>query len=189
MSLILSENLIDHDSNSFSEHLWMLLQLSQYILVETLHLSVNVMNTWFNNLWKVIDTVLCLTPCVLEIGGSCPTASCLALERLNTFKIILGSPHCLSILLIKTILVLLTHTSKSHYTSAIVKNIFLPILSWKLILVISHGLDIIVCFYCSARFDIWVPFARVCSCGVCCILFQKSQKSSLILIHLYIFIR
>ena len=174
MSLVLSENLIDHDSHSFSEHLWMLLQLSQDILVETLHLPVDVMNTWFNNFWKVIDAVLGLTPCVLEIGRSCPAASCLTLERLKTFEVILGPPHCLSILLTKTILIGLTHTSKGHYTSAIVKCIFLPILSGKLILVISHGLEIIVCFYCSTRFDIWVPFARVCSCWVCCVLFQKS---------------
>ena len=144
MSLIFPKNLINHESNSFPEHFRVFLELPQNILIETIHFSVYIMNTPFNHLRKVIQAVLSLSSGILKISRSRSHTSSLTLKRFHTLQIILSFAKHLSLILIALKIVLLSFISKSHHTSFVIEVGVVPLLSLKLVLMISSRLMVVI---------------------------------------------
>ena len=186
MSLIFPKNLINHESNSFPEHFRVFLELPQNILIETIHFSVYIMNTPFNHLRKVIQAVLSLSSGILKISRSRSHTSSLALKRFHTLQIILSFAKHLSLILIALNIVLLSFISKSHHTSFVIEVGVVPLLSLKLVLMISSRLMVVIVpLWDSTGVDIWLSFAGVGSAGKSCIFLEESKKGSLIITHSY----
>jgi hypothetical protein len=57
MSLILSESLLDHPHNSFSEQLGVLSQLAKHIFIEAFYFMVNIVNLFPHQIRQVVETV------------------------------------------------------------------------------------------------------------------------------------
>jgi hypothetical protein len=89
MSLILPEDLIYHHYNLFPEHIGVIFQLSEDILIEAIHFPIYFMDILFNNERKVIKTDLGLSSSWLETGSCSSDAIWVTLIRIHALFVIL----------------------------------------------------------------------------------------------------